>query len=341
MAKKDGISYTQILSDINKRNFRPLYFFMGEEPYYIDLLTDAIIKMALDENERDFNQTIIYGADTNAAAVINQAKRYPMMAQRQLVVVKEAQRLENIENLFFYAQKPLMSTILVLNYKNGTLKNKKLLTEIEKTGIVFESKKVYESSLPAFINNYVAAKGITIETKAVSMLADYIGTDLSRLSGELDKLTISINNDVRITDAIVEKNVGISKEYNNFELLNAIINRNILKANQIQQYFEKNSKTNPFIVTLSVLYNFFSNLMLVYFMPDKSENTIREELKLAQIFQARNYAIAARNFNAYKCINIIELLREYDAKSKGIGNNASSYANDADLLKELIYKILH
>ena len=341
MAKKDGISYTQILSDINKRNFKPLYFFMGEEPYYIDLLTDAIIKMALDENERDFNQTIIYGADTNAAAVINQAKRYPMMAQRQLVVVKEAQRLENIENLFFYAQKPLMSTILVLNYKNGTLKNKKLLTEIEKTGIVFESKKVYESSLPAFINNYVAAKGITIETKAVSMLADYIGTDLSRLSGELDKLIISINNDARITDAIVEKNVGISKEYNNFELLNAIINRNILKANQIQQYFEKNSKTNPFIVTLSVLYNFFSNLMLVYFMPNKSENTIREELKLAQIFQARNYAIAARNFNAYKCINIIELLREYDAKSKGIGNNASSYANDADLLKELIYKILH
>ncbi len=341
MAKKDGISYTQILSDINKRNFKPLYFFMGEEPYYIDLLTDAIIKMALDENERDFNQTIIYGADTNAAAVINQAKRYPMMAQRQLVVVKEAQRLENIENLFFYAQKPLMSTILVLNYKNGTLKNKKLLAEIEKNGIVFESKKVYESSLPAFINNYVAAKGITIETKAVSMLADYIGTDLSRLSGELDKLIISINNDARITDAIVEKNVGISKEYNNFELLNAIINRNILKANQIQQYFEKNSKTNPFIVTLSVLYNFFSNLMLVYFMPNKSENTIREELKLAQIFQARNYAIAARNFNAYKCINIIELLREYDAKSKGIGNNASSYANDADLLKELIYKILH
>lgn len=341
MAKKDGISYTQILSDINKRNFKPLYFFMGEEPYYIDLLTDAIIKMALDENERDFNQTIIYGADTNAAAVINQAKRYPMMAQRQLVVVKEAQRLENIENLFFYAQKPLMSTILVLNYKNGTLKNKKLLTEIEKAGIVFESKKVYESSLPAFINNYVAAKGITIETKAVSMLADYIGTDLSRLSGELDKLIISINNDARITDTIVEKNVGISKEYNNFELLNAIINRNILKANQIQQYFEKNSKTNPFIVTLSVLYNFFSNLMLVYFMPNKSENTIREELKLAQIFQARNYAIAARNFNAYKCINIIELLREYDAKSKGIGNSASSYANDADLLKELIYKILH
>ncbi|MBQ7824050.1 MAG: DNA polymerase III subunit delta [Bacteroidaceae bacterium] len=341
MAKKNGISYTQILSDINKRNFKPLYFFMGEEPYYIDLLTDAIIKMALDENERDFNQTIIYGADTNVAAVINQAKRYPMMAQRQLVVVKEAQRLENIENLFFYAQKPLMSTILVLNYKNGTLKNKKLLTEIEKNGIVFESKKVYESSLPAFINNYVAAKGITIETKAVSMLADYIGTDLSRLSGELDKLIISINNDARITDTIVEKNVGISKEYNNFELLNAIINRNILKANQIQQYFEKNSKTNPFIVTLSVLYNFFSNLMLVYFMPNKSENTIREELKLAQIFQARNYAIAARNFNAYKCINIIELLREYDAKSKGIGNNASSYANDADLLKELIYKILH
>lgn len=341
MAKKDGILYTQILSDINKRNFKPLYFFMGEEPYYIDLLTDAIIKMALDENERDFNQTIIYGADTNAAAVINQAKRYPMMAQRQLVVVKEAQRLDHIEDLLFYAQKPLMSTILVLNYKNGTLKNKKLLTEIEKSGIVYESKKVYESHLPAFINNYVAAKGVTIETKAVSMLADFIGTDLSRLSGELDKLIISINNNSSITDAVVERNVGISKEYNNFELLNAIINRNILKANQIQQYFEKNSKTNPFIVTLSVLYNFFSNLMLVYFMPDKSENTIREELKLAQIFQARNYAIAARNFNAYKCINIIELLREYDAKSKGIGNNSSSYANDSDLLKELIYKILH
>lgn len=341
MAKKEGISYTQILSDIHKRNFKPLYFFMGEEPYYIDLLTDAIIKMALDENERDFNQTIVYGADTNASAVINQAKRYPMMAQRQLVVVKEAQRLENIENLLYYVQKPLMSTILVINYKNGTLKNKKLLAEIEKSGIVYESRKVYENHLPAFINNYVAAKGITIETKAVSMLADFIGTDLSRLSSELDKLIIAIGDNTRITDTIVEKNVGISKEYNNFELLNAIINRNILKANQIQQYFEKNSKTNPFIVTLNVLYNFFSNLMLVYFMPNKSENAIREELKLAQIFQARNYATAARNFNAYKCINIITLLREYDAKSKGIGNNTSLYANDADLLKELIYKILH
>lgn len=341
MAKKEGISYTQILSDIHKRNFKPLYFFMGEEPYYIDLLTDAIVKMALDENERDFNQTIVYGADTSASTIINQAKRYPMMAQRQLVVVKEAQRLENIENLLYYAQKPLMSTILVINYKNGSLKNKKLLTEIEKNGIVYESKKVYENHLPAFINNYVAAKGITIETKAVSMLADFIGTDLSRLSSELDKLIIAIGDNTRITDTSVEKNVGISKEYNNFELLNAIINRNILKANQIQQYFEKNSKTNPFIVTLNVLYNFFSNLMLVYFMPNKSENAIREELKLAQIFQARNYATAAHNFNAYKCINIITLLREYDAKSKGIGNNTSSYANDADLLKELIYKILH
>ncbi len=341
MAKKEGTLYTQILSDIHKRNFKPLYFFMGEEPYYIDLLTDAIIKMALDENERDFNQTIVYGADTNASTVINQAKRYPMMAQRQLVVVKEAQRLENIESLLFYAQKPLMSTILVINYKNGTLKNKKLLAEIEKNGVVYESKKVYENHLPAFINNYVSAKGITIETKAVSMLADFIGTDLSRLSSELDKLVIAIGGNTRITDTIVEKNVGISKEYNNFELLNAIINRNILKANQIQQYFEKNSKTNPFIVTLNVLYNFFSNLMLVYFMSNKSENAIREELKLAQIFQARNYAIAARNFNAYKCINIISLLREYDAKSKGIGNNTSSYANEADLLKELIYKILH
>lgn len=341
MAKKEGLAYTEILSDINKRNFKPIYFFMGEEPYYIDLLTDAIIKMGLEESERDFNQTIIYGADANTATVINQAKRYPMMAQHQLVVVKEAQQLDNLENLIFYAQKPLMSTILVLNYKNGTLKNKKLLSEIEKSGIVFESKKVYESSLPAFINNYVAAKGITIETKAVSMVADFIGTDLSRLSGELDKLIITLNHDTRITDAVVERNVGISKEYNNFELLNALVARNVLKANQIQQYFEKNPRTNPFVVTLSVLYNFFSNLMLVYFMPDKSENTIREELKLSQIFQARNYATAARNYNAYKCMNIIELFREYDAKSKGIGNNASSYACEADLLKELIYKILH
>ena len=341
MAKKETNQHIAILQDIRNRIFKPVYLLMGDESYYIDLICDAIIENALNENERDFNQTILYGADVDDfAIVVNAAKRFPMMAEHQLIVVKEAQNIRGIENLSYYLQKPLMSTILVICYKNGTLKNKKILAGIEKIGLVYESKKLYESQLPAFINTYVAAKKLAIDPKAVSMLADFVGNDLSRLSGELDKLAISLpEGSMRITPESVERNVGVSKDFNNYELLNAIVTRNVSKAAQIVQYFEQNPKNNPLVVTISVLFNFFSNLLLCFFAADRSENGLVKELNLRSVYQARDYTTAMLNYNAFMCIDIIDLIRRYDARSKGIGSGASS--NDGDLLKELVFKILY
>ena len=341
MAKKESNQHIAILQDIRKKIFKPVYLLMGDESYYIDLICDAIIENALKENERDFNQTILYGADVDDfAIVVNAAKRFPMMAEHQLIVVKEAQNIRGIENLAFYLQKPLMSTILVICYKNGSLKNKKILAGIEKIGLVYESKKLYDNQLPAFINIYVAAKKLAIDPKAVSMLADFVGNDLSRLSGELDKLAISLpEGSTRITPEAVELNVGVSKDFNNYELLNAIVTRNVSKAAQIVQYFEQNPKNNPLVVTISVLFNFFSNLLLCFFAADRSENGLVKELNLRSVYQARDYTTAMRSYNAFKCIDIIDLIRQYDARSKGIGSGASS--NDGDLLKELVFKILY
>ena len=341
MAKKDSNQYLEILRDVRSGVFKPVYFLMGEESYFIDLITEAIIKHALTDDERDFNQTIMYGADVpNYGVVVNAAKRYPMMAQRQLVVVKEAQHIPNIEMLSYYLKQPLSSTVLVINHKYGTVKGKKLLSEIEQVGVVYESKKLYDNQLPAFINNYVADMGYTIEMKAMQMLADFIGSDLNRLSSELDKLRISMGEkNKRITPDDVERNVGVSKDFNNFELLNAIVMRNALKANQIVNYFERNPKSNPFIVTISVLFGFFSNLLIAYFAADKSEQGLMQELKLRSTFQARDYVTAMRNYNAFKCIDVISLLRQYDSRSKGIGTTSNT--TEGEMLRELVFKIMH
>ncbi|MEG1574674.1 MAG: DNA polymerase III subunit delta, partial [Bacteroidales bacterium] len=201
--------YAQIISDIKKGIFKPIYFLMGDEPYYIDLITDAIIENALEESERDFNQTILYGLETEISSLINGAKRYPMMSQRQLIVVKEAQYLEKIEDLIYYVEDYQPLTVLVVNYKEGLIKDKKLISAIEKIGIVYESKRLYDSQLPSFINGYVKDNALTIEPKAVAMLADSIGADLNRMVGELQKLKITIKSNNIITAIQVEENIGI------------------------------------------------------------------------------------------------------------------------------------
>ena len=341
MAKKDANQYLEILRDIRSGNFKPVYFLMGEESYFIDLITEAIVKHALTDDERDFNQTIMYGADVaNYGVVVNAAKRYPMMAPRQLVVVKEAQQIPNIEMLSFYLKQPLDSTVLVINHKHGTVKGKKILSEIEQVGVLYESKKLYDNQLPTFINNYVVDSGGTIEPKAMQMLADFIGSDLNRLTSELDKLRISMGEgNKRITPDDVERNVGVSKDFNNFELLNAIVTRNVYKATQIVNYFERNPKSNPMVVTVSVLFGFFANLMVAYFAADKSEQGLMQELKLRSTFQARDYIAAMRSYNAFKCIDIIALLRQYDARSKGIGTTSNT--TEGEMLRELVFKIMH
>lgn len=334
------VTFEQIVTEIKAKKYRPVYLFMGDEPYYIDELTNMLTNTVLPEDERDFNQTIVYGMETDVTSVITMARSYPMMSEYQLIVIKEAQNLSKIEELEVYAKNPLQSTILVLNYKNGTLdKRKKLYAEIDKNGAVFESKKIPEYKIPAFIQSYIQSKGLSIDQKSAQMLSDYLGNDLSKLTNEIAKLLIAIPQGQRqITAKLIEENIGISKDFNNFELLNAIIHKNIFKVNQIADYFEKNPKNNPMIMTMSVLFNFFSNLMICYWAKNKTEQGIAAELGLRNPYQAKDYITALKNYNAFKSMEIISLLRTYDAKSKGVDNTSTS---DGELLKELLYKITH
>ena len=339
MAKQE-ITCDDILKELRAKQYRPVYYLMGEEPYYIDLIADYITDNILTETEKEFNLTVVYGADVDIATVINAAKRYPMMSEHQVVVVKEAQNIRNMEELSYYLQKPLLSTILVICHKHGVLdRRKKLAAEIEKTGVLFESKKVKDAQLPAFITSYMKRKGIDVEPKATAMLADFIGADLSRLTGELEKLIITLpKGHTRVTPEQIEKNIGISKDYNNFELRSALVEKDILKANKIIKYFEEKPKTNPIQMTLSLLFGFFSNLMLAYYAPEKSEQGIANMLGLRTPWQAKDYLAAMRRYNGVKTMQIIGEIRYADAKSKGVGNPSLS---DGDILRELVFKILH
>lgn len=334
------MSFEQIKKDIESRKYHPVYLLMGDEPYYIDELTNLFINTILPEAERDFNQTILYGMDTNVASVITTSRSFPMMSDYQLIIIKEAQGLKKIEELELYVKNPLKSTILVLNYKNGSLdKRKKLYAEIEKKGVVFESKKIPEYKIPAFINSHITSKGLGIDQKSAQMLTDFLGNDLSKIVNEIDKLLLSLSpTDKRITAELIESNIGISKDFNNYELLKAIIEKNVFKANQIADYFKKNPKNNPYIMTLSVLFNFFSNLMICYWAVNKTENGLATELGLKNSYQAKDYVTALKNYNAFKTMDIISLLRMYDAKGKGVDNVSTP---DGELLKELLFKVLH
>lgn len=337
---KQTLTYDSLLKELKAKQYRPVYYLMGEEPYYIDKIADYMADNILSESEKEFNLTIVYGTDVDITTIINAAKRYPMMAEHQVVIVKEAQALRNMEKLSYYLQKPLLSTILVICHKHGVLdRRKKLAAEIEKTGVLFESPKLKDSQLPQFISSYLKQKGVDIEPKATAMLADFIGTDLNRMAGELEKLIMILpHGQTRITPDQIEKNIGISKDYNNFELRSALVEKDILKANKIVKYFDENPKTNPLQMTLSLLFNFYSNLMLAYYAPNKSEQGIADMLGLKTTWQAREYMIAMKKYSGVKTMQIIGEIRYADAKSKGIQNTS---ATDGDILRELIFKILH
>lgn len=339
MAKQE-VTCDDILKELRAKQYRPIYYLMGEESYYIDLIANYIANNILTETEKEFNLTVVYGGDTDIASIINAAKRYPMMSEHQVIIVKEAQSVRNMEELSYYLQKPLTSTILVLCHKHGVLdRRKKLAAEIEKNGVLFESKKIKENQLPAFITSYMKRKGFDMDPKAISMLTDFVGTDLSRLTGELEKLIITNpKNQTRITPEQIELNIGVSKDYNNFELRSAIIERDILKANKIVKYFEENPKTNPIQMTLSLLFGFFSNLMLAYYAPEKTEQGIAAFLGLKTPWQSREYLMAMKRYSGIKTMQIIGEIRAADAQSKGIGNSSLS---NGDILRELIFKIFH
>lgn len=340
MAKQE-YTYEGIIRELHAKQYRPVYYLMGDEPFYIDKIADYIADNVLTDAEKEFNQTILYGGDIdNVSTIINAAKRYPMMSEYQVIIVKEAQSIPGMDELVYYLQKPLKSTILVICHKHGTLdKRKKLAAEIEKAGVLFESKKLKDAQLPTFITSYIKQKGYDIDSKATAMLAEFVGADLSRLVGEMEKLIITTsNNSTKITPEQIEKNIGISKDYNNFELRSALIEKDVLKANKIVKYFEENPKTNPIQVTLSLLFSFFANLMMAYYAPEKSEQGIASFVGLKAPWQAKEYMIAMRRYSGVKTMQIINEIRTTDAKSKGVENSSLS---DADLLRELVFKILH
>jgi DNA polymerase-3 subunit delta len=338
MAKE--LSFHEIKGNIQLKKFMPVYLFQGEESYFIDQLTELLIGNVLDDSERDFNQTIFYGLETDAPTVINACRRYPMMSERQLVIVKEAQGLKNIDDLIHYVKHPLSSTVLVLNYKHGKLDGrKKLGLEIAKIGIAFESKRMYDNKIPDFIVTYLRDKAVSIDAKAAQLLTDYLGNDLSKLTNELDKLCIILPpNQKRITPEIIENNIGISKDFNNFELQKAIATNDVLKANRIAKYFEQNPKSNPLVVTLTVLFGFFSNLMICQFQTNQSQANLMNVLGFRYDIQVADYMVALRNYKPIKTMDNIALIREYDAKGKGV-DNAS--ATEGQLLIELIHKLMH
>ena len=313
---------------------------MGEESYYIDRISDCIASTVLAEDEKDFNQMVMYCTrETDVRNIINTAKRYPMMSEFQVVIVKEAQNLLKYDELTEYILNPLKSTILVICYKNGTVdKRKKIVAAVQKMGVLFESTKVKDSFLPYFITDYLKEKNVTITNDARMMMSEYIGTDLNRMAGELSKLIIAISDGSdSITPDLVERNIGISKEFNNWELKNAIINMDVYKANQIIIYFESNPKANPMIITLAVLFNFFAGVMQGHYAPDKTDYGLSQHLGIST-WQTKEIVLAMRNYTATRTMLIIGKIRETDAKLKGVekGN-----ATDGEIMRELIFFILH
>ncbi|RZJ59055.1 MAG: DNA polymerase III subunit delta [Flavobacterium sp.] len=329
----------KIVNDIKQGNIRPIYFLMGEEPYYIDKLTEYIEHNILSEEEKGFNQMVLYGKDVTIEDVISNAKRYPMMAERQVVIVKEAQELSRtIDKLESYAENPQPTTVLVLAYKYKTLDKRKKVTKVlEKAGVVFESKKLYENQVGDWIKRVLSGKGYNIEPKAAAMLVEFLGNDLGKISNELEKLTIILPQGSTITPKVIEDNIGISKDYNVFELRKAIGERDQLKAYRIADYFANNPKDNPLVMTTGLVFGFFSQLLLYHGLKDKTPSNAAKILKVNPYF-VKDYDVALRNYPMKKVSQVVGTLRDIDVKSKGVGVSAIS---QGDLLKEMLVKIFN
>ncbi|MFS4491765.1 DNA polymerase III subunit delta [Maribacter sp. 2308TA10-17] len=328
----------QIVKDINDGNIKPIYLLTGEEPYYIDRISEFIEQNVLAEEERGFNQMVLYGKDVTVEDIIGNAKRFPMMAERQVVIVKEAQHLaRTIDKLSSYAENPQPSTVLVLCYKYSKFdKRKKVYKTIKKTGLVFESKKLYENKVADWIRKVLQGKGYRITPKASSLLVEFLGTDLSKINNELEKLKLVLPKEKEITPLDIEENIGISKDYNNFELKKAIGERNVVKATRILNYFAQNPKDNPFVVTVTLLNTFFTQLLKYHGMKDHNPKSVASVLGINPYF-VNEYQVAARNYPMKKVSSIVSSLRELDLKGKGVG---STNVSQADLLKELLVKII-
>ena len=333
------MDYYQIIADLKAKKYSPVYFLEGEEPYFMDQISDFILENVLTEDEKGFNQSILYGKDLSIDAIMTTAKRYPMMAERQVVVIREAQNIKNIEDLASYVEKPLTSTILVINYKYKTIdKRKKLYKAISKNGVYLESKPLYDNQVPAWITKYLKEKNLGIDPRAAQLIADFIGSDLQRIVNELEKVTISLVPGTSIMPDDVEKNIGISKEFNTFELQNALGNKDILKSNRIINYFIDNEKMHPLTVIIGMLANYYRKVLVYHSIENKSDrNLVAQKLGVNPFF-INDYANAAKNYSLDKAIAIISMMREYDLRSKGARGGSTA---NGDLLREMVFKILH
>lgn len=345
------------MSDLRSKIYYPVYFLWGEEPYYIDIISDYIAKNILSDAEKGFNQQVFYGKDTEISTIMQTARRFPMMANYQVIIVKEAQALKNSELLFSaskgpkdtqdeklveaflsYIKNPLKSTILVFNYKYKKLDRRTAIAKaMDEKGVCFESPKLYDNKIPGWIEEYLSESDYSITPQASAMLAEYLGADLGKIANELTKLTIALPSKTKITPELIEKNIGISKDYNVFELLNALGEKNVLKANRIISYFSANPNNNPLQKTMVSLYGYFTKLLIYHFAKDKSDNAVAAAMGLHP-FIAKGYIAAAKKYSITKIYDIISILREYDTKSKGFGGVSIP---SEELQKEMIYKILH
>ncbi|MCX6251855.1 MAG: DNA polymerase III subunit delta [Bacteroidetes bacterium] len=339
MAKgKNAFSFDGILNDLKNKIYYPVYFLYGEEAYFIDAISDYIEMNILTELEKEFNQSIIYGKDTNIPLLVSYARRFPMMANYQVILVKEAQDLDKIEELAGYVDNPLNSTLLVLCYKYEKIdKRKSIYKAIEKSGVLFESARLYDNQIPDWISDYVRKRNYTISAKAAALLAEFLGSDLSKIVNEIGKLMINLSAGQEITDEYVERNIGISKDFNVFELQKALAKRDVFKANLIINHFASNLRDNPLVKIIPILFSFFSKILIYHHLADKSRNNVASALSVNPFFIS-DYQVAANNFNTTRLTSIISLLREYDLKAKGVENVS---ATDGELMKELIFRILH
>ena len=342
MAEAKNVSFDSIMRDLEARKYVPIYYLMGDESYYIDRIADYIAEHVLQPEERDFNQTVLFGSDVTASQIADYARRYPMMSQYQVLIVKESQNIKNTDALAQYFKAPMPSTILVMCHKNGSIdgRKKEYVKAIQGAGVLFESKKLKEKELPVFIESYLKARQVSIDPKSTQMIADNIGADLSRLTGELDKVILSLPADhKKVTPQVVEDQIGVSKEFNGYELRDAIVNRNVYKANLIIKYFDENPKAGSIYSFLPLLFNYFQNLMIAFYAPNnKSQEAVGEWLELRNSWFAKDYMIGMRNYTGMKVMQIISKIREIDAKSKGLDNPNTP---PGELMKELIFYILH
>jgi len=339
-APKNAISFENILLNLKNKIYSPVYFLFGEEPYFIDVISDFIEENVLSDVEKEFNQTIIYGKDIDVPTLISFARRFPMMSNYQIIIVKEAQDLNKIEELEPYILNAMESTLLVLCYKYEKFdRRKSFCKSIEKKGILFESARIYDNKIPDWIADYVRKQNYSISTKACFLLAEFLGNDISKIVNEISKLIINIPAKQEITEEYIEKNIGISKDYNVFELQKALGKKDVLKSNQIINYFAANPRENPLVKVIPLLFSYFSKILIYHHLADKSRNNVASALSINPFFVG-DYQQAATNYSSSKIISIISILREYDLKAKGVDSSGTSFS-DGELLKELIFKVLH